>query len=259
MAALATMSVLAAVLLAAGALSAPVAAEPESCVMFEKPDTATGCPAAGCTAGAGVMSFKNCKRCDLLQFEEVLACRECKAGFDSIRLDDYEAECLKPSVFNCAPGKYQAPSSGTDLRKPCDSCSTDTVGVYATNPGWYDDASPSWSGKKICRTCKELGCTSCKSLVGCLKCPTGSVLLKTGPPIGTPTWIGLQDGYNSDNEAAPALPNICVKASDLGCEKSANFKGCTKCAGGKKPKNLGPQYLLGTQTLQFQPVGKTCK
>ncbi|KAL4422686.1 hypothetical protein ABPG75_008883 [Micractinium tetrahymenae] len=185
---------------------------------------------------------------------------QCAKAYARIPLDDYSYECIKPPAFACAPGAFQAPDSAVSLRQPCDYCSNGRVGVYYTNSGFFDDASPSWSGKKVCRTCEQLGCPGkCASLTGCKSCPAGSVKLATGAPEGTDTWIGNQPSYKNGGKA-PTLPSICIKEKDLGCApgKSANGKGCTACPVGKKLKAIKPQFLAGSDAIQLAPQGKAC-
>lgn len=231
-----------------------------ACYDLEPAPGPTGC--RPCDSGAGTQLFRGCAKCGA-QFssEPLLTCMQCAKPYASIPLDDYSNECVKPSAFACAPGAFHAPDSALSLRQPCDHCSGGRVGVYYTNSGFFDDASPSWSGKKVCRTCEQLGCPGkCKSLSGCAACPAGSVRLATGPPAGTDTWIGDQPGYGSGDGTAPTLPTICIKEQDLGCApgKSASGKGCTSCPPGKKLKPIRPQFLPGSDAIQLAPKGKAC-
>ncbi|KAL4448979.1 hypothetical protein ABPG77_007696 [Micractinium sp. CCAP 211/92] len=242
-----------------------------ACLPFKNANCAPDCydldPAPGptgcrpCGSGAGTQLFRGCAKCGAaVEYEPLLTCLQCAKSYARIPLDDYSYECMRPSAFACAPGAFHVPDSAVSLRQQCDYCSGARVGVYYTNSGFFDDAVPSWSAKKVCRTCDQLGCPGkCKSLTGCTACPSGPVKLVTGPPAGTDTWIGSQQGYGSGGKA-PTLPTICIKEKDLGCApgKSASGKGCTSCPTGKKLKAIKPLFLPGSDAIQLTPLGKAC-
>ena len=60
----------------------------DSCLM-QPTGSPSGCPAQ-CEASGALVTFTHCKRCDVVPFDDVLACRECEKGYDRIVLDDYQ-------------------------------------------------------------------------------------------------------------------------------------------------------------------------
>lgn len=249
-----------------------------ACLAFSAPRTALGTPLcssltpgldgrcpASCVSNNRNIPLQNCQTCALTDsyqsasVQAQLYCQKCRPGFRLIQLDTLQNECVIPDRLLCQAFDPEAPGSAYSTSGPCATCQPDTVPVFATNGGNFEFAEQSFSVKRVCRRCQQLGCPGqCKPLAGCVSCPTGSVLLQTRGPAQARTWVGKADYYNVGKKE-PALPAVCLKESDLGCPgKARNGKGCIKCPTGKQLGSIPSFGISSSQFIRFYPRGHAC-
>lgn len=226
------------------------------------------CPTLACrTTGGRTVPFAACASCAKARTSLCtpqrpcqLYCTKCKPGYSLYPLDTFNNECLRPAGFQCAQLDADSDGSAYGLSGPCLRCRPGGAAVYATNFGWWEWADAYFSAKRVCRTCAQLGCPlACRQLAGCTACPAGSVLLATGPPLGTRHWIGANNFYFV-GKAPPQLPSVCRTVRSLGCAagKAKSRVGCTACPPGKKLRAIRPEFIPGSRFIQLRPLGKAC-